>query len=236
MDKFLLDGAWKLYAISGEEHPILQPGDLAGCGVQGIDAQVPGNVELDLQRAGVPIPGLQPHPYHGSNIQELRRLESYDWWYEKEFELPELSLAGRIEIVFEGVDTLATIWINGENVGEMDNMLIPHRFDVTDYLSRSGKNHIFIHIRSAVNEARKFTYEPSMMSWEHRFEGLFLRKAPHMWGWDIMPRAVSAGIWRSVYLQEIPENRFDWIYYWTSAVLPSGAGPGGQVRSPHRQF
>ena len=61
------------------------------------------------------------------------------------------------------------------------------------------------------------------MSWEHRWEGLRLRKAPHVWGWDILPRAVSAGIWRSVRLEPISDDGFDWIYYWTREINPQFA-------------
>jgi beta-mannosidase len=54
-----------------------------------------------------------------------------------------------------------------------------------------------------------------MHSWEHRPEGLLIRKAPHMWGWDIMPRLVSAGIWRSVRLESVPRHAIDQLYCWT---------------------
>jgi len=57
-----------------------------------------------------------------------------------------------------------------------------------------------------LREAQQHQYDASVMSWERREEGVHIRKAPHVWGWDIMPRAVSAGIWRSARIQRFPEN------------------------------
>ena len=131
----------------------------------------------------------------------------------------------RHDLVFAGLDTLATVWLNGVEVGRSANMLIEHRFDVTDAL-RPGTNRIVVRLGSAVNHARQFSYDAASMSWEHREEGLFIRKAPHVWGWDIMPRAVSAGIWRSVWIEERPATAIEQLYYWTAGVNAEGATLG----------
>ena len=96
---------------------------------------------------------------------------------------------------------------------------------MTDAL-RPGTNRIVVRLGSAVNHARQFTYDAASMSWEHREEGLFIRKAPHVWGWDIMPRAVSAGIWRSVWIEERPATAIEQLYYWTAGVNHEGATLG----------
>ena len=66
---------------------------------------------------------------------------------------------------------------------------------------KKGKNEIAVRIRSAVNEARKYTYEPVEQALPVNHESLYVRKAAHMYGWDICPRVVSAGLWRSVDLE-----------------------------------
>jgi beta-mannosidase len=104
-------------------------------------------------------------------------------------------------------------------------MLIEYRFDVTAAL-RPGVNRVVVRLGSAVNHARRFQYDAVNMSWEQREEGLFLRKAPHVWGWDIMPRAVSAGIWRSVWLEERPATAIEQLYYWTADISNEGATLG----------
>jgi beta-mannosidase len=160
---------------------------------------MPGNVELDLQRAGV-----IPDPFYADHIRLLRPFEHYEWWYTCEFSVPETVAGQRWDLVCAGLDTLATIWVNGVEVGRASNMLIEHRFDVTGALRPGETNRIAVRLGSVVNHARRYRYDASTMSWEHREEGLFIRKAPHIWGWDIMSLAVSAGIWRSIWLEPRP--------------------------------
>ncbi len=211
MQSISLDGEWALYyfedgpGVETPEHP----------GAACLPAQVPGNVELDLQRAG-----LLPEPFYSTNTWLLRPCERYEWWYEREFELPLDWIGRRLELVFEGLDLLATVWLNGELLGRADNALIPWRFDASRAALPGESNHLVVRLAPVMQAAEGMAYEPGMLSWEHRFEGLFLRKAPHVWGWDILPRAVSAGIWRSVHLEVVPENRIEWIYYWTVSARP----------------
>jgi beta-mannosidase len=209
--RIYLDGDWFLYYFPEGEYVFDHPDQLLNSDLTPIPAQVPGNVELDLHRAGV-----IPDPFFGMTFQDLRVFEVYEWWYVREFQLDEDHIGKRYQLVLSGLDTFGEVWINGVKIGATDNMLIEHRFLLEDFYA--GTNQIAIRIQSAVNQARLHQYEPSMMSWENREEGLFIRKAPHMWGWDIMPRIVSAGIWRSVWLEICPEIGFDQIYYWTAAV------------------
>lgn len=204
-----LDGNWSLRWMPANSDPVLiPPPDLDT--IPSILAQVPGNVELDLVRAG-----MLPDPFTGSNILQLLPLENRDWWYVKRFRVPNEFFGKPSELVFDGLDTLATIWLNGKCIGQAENMLIPHRFETTTIIQPGSENTLIVRLNSAMAAAKSMNYEPGMMSWEHRPEGLRLRKAPHVWGWDILPRAVSAGIWRSVRLQEIPKNAIEGMYIWT---------------------
>lgn len=189
---------------------ITSPAELLKSKLIPIPATVPGNVELDLQRAGI-----LPDPFVGANIRLLRPLETHEWWYSREFYLPPELEGQRLELVFDGLDTFATIWINGQLAGQSADMLIQHRFDITSLVRAGETNQIVVRLASAIAEARRQTYDAGMLSWEHRWEGLYLRKAPHVWGWDILPRLVSAGIWRSVCLQMIQEHAIQQLYYWT---------------------
>ncbi|MBE0695562.1 MAG: glycoside hydrolase family 2 [Anaerolineaceae bacterium] len=123
-------------------------------------------------------------------------------------------------LVFEGLDTLAAVWLNGKQVGESDNMLIEQRFEVSSSMRPGEENWLVVRLGSALNHARQYEYDAITMSWEHREEGLYLRKAPHVWGWDIMPRAVSAGIWRPMRLESIPDTAIEQLYYHTIDVSP----------------
>ncbi len=213
-----LDGEWELFYAPQAERRISHPDELEAAGLSHVAARVPGNVELDLQRAGV-----IPDPFYADNIRLLRPFEYCEWWYAREFEAPEGPPLQRWDLTFDGLDTLATVWLNGVEVGRAANMLIEHRFDVTDALRPGRLNRIAVRLESALDYARRQSFDASCMSWEGRDECQPVRKPAHMWGWDIMPRAVSAGIWRSVRLEERPPDAIEQLYYWTMAVDGKGA-------------
>ena len=130
-----LDGAWDLsYFRQPETAPVRGLPVPAGIEVKEVAATVPGNCELDLVRAG-----LAPNPEIGTNSYAFRKWEGCQWLYAKTFTFhstPTPSLY-TYHIVFEGVDTFADVFLNGEKVGECANMLIPHRFDVTEMPGRN---------------------------------------------------------------------------------------------------
>jgi beta-mannosidase len=218
-----LDGDWQLSYFREGEHAIDHPDQLAAAGAPTIAARVPGNVELDLVRAGV-----LPDPFYAANIRLLRPFEFYEWWYAREFTLPADAAAQPWDLVCAGLDTIATIWINGVEVGRAANMLIEHRFDVSAALRPGQTNRIVIRLGSAINYARRFHYDAVTAGPEHRDEMVWLRKAAHMGGWDIMPRALGAGIWRSLWLEPRPATAIEQVYYWTSDIGPEGATLGAR--------
>ena len=152
-------------------------------------ATVPGNVEIDLHREG-----LIDDPMPPDTSDALRVFEAVDdWVYETTFDAPPVMEGGRTELVFDGIDTIADVILNGRPLMRCENMFIPHSADVTARLKAAG-NVLQVKIRSAVLHARQFDYKPSEMAREHRVESSFIRKARHMWGWDNAPRLVSAGL------------------------------------------
>jgi beta-mannosidase len=180
MERIDLNGEWQLsYRPQLERHINLHAVDFSKMPV--VPACVPGNVELDLIRAGV-LPELSV----GNNIYVLREYEAYEWWYRKRFTAPAIPDRHRAELVFEGLDCLAQVWLNGVPVGEAANMLITQRFDVTGAL-QAGENELVVRIRSAVLEGRQRQPAPFENAPASGFESLAVRKAPHMYGWDIMP-------------------------------------------------
>ena len=221
MIRISLDGDWQLAYFREGSLPICHPDDLMAADPAIVPARVPGNVELDLHRAGV-----IEDPFYACNALRLRPYEYYEWWYLRDFFVPPTLDPQAWDLVFAGLDTLATVWLNGTEVGRAANMLIEQRFAVTPALRSGETNRLVVRLGSPINHARRFHYDAAMVASEHRSERLFIRKAPHMWGWDIMPRAVSAGIWRSVWLEVRPETAIEQVYYWTVSASPSGATLG----------
>ncbi|MBK1877820.1 hypothetical protein JIN87_13160 [Pelagicoccus mobilis] len=203
MDRKHLDGSWKLQFgpqvnRASQSDTIQIPESF-----NGIAATVPGNVELDMIEAGLLPADLD----HSHNVYKLRELETHQWWYSRSFEVSENEWDDSTELVFEGIDTLASVWLNGVKIAQLENMLIAHRVPVGALL-RTGPNELVIAIDSTVLAAHEYEVEPGTWAMENNWESLHIRKAAHSFGWDIMPRIISAGIWRSVYLETLPKTRF----------------------------
>ncbi|NLC56301.1 MAG: glycoside hydrolase family 2 [Armatimonadetes bacterium] len=221
MTRLLLDGNWTLTHFREGSAAVAHPDELDRVGAETLAAQVPGNVELDLVRAGV-----LPDPFYGDNVHQLRPLEFHEWWYRRSFQAPELAPGQRAELVFEGLDCLATIWLNGVEVGRADNMLVAHRFDVTAALKPGAENALAVRLASTVNAARAYEPDPCEGHLTTNWELLSIRKAAHMGGWDIAPRVISAGIWRSVALEIHEPTEIVDLYYYTPAASDAAATLG----------
>src|SRR5208283_1731402 len=208
-----LCGEWKLYYGIHDKNAPQNPDELKKMNWPMISASVPGNIELDLLASG-----KIKNPEIGNNVYDLRKYEAYQWWYFRTFETPRHTAGERVEIVFEGLDCFGSVWLNNRLVGRTDNMLIDHRFDITDLLVPNGNNTIYVRIDPAVAEGQKYTNGVVGTRSDFSPEGVHVRKAAHMYGWDIMPRLVSAGLWREVGLEIKKSTRVNQIYWMTNTV------------------
>lgn len=191
-----LNGRWTLDYWEQPREAVLCPEQLKDIQYETIEATVPGDVILDLYAAG-----KIPNPELGSNVYLLRPYEGYQWRYSREFTTPSHTPDDYVTIDFDGIDTFAEIYLNGRHLGSTANMLIDHEFDITSYLNPIGQsNRLEVIIRSAVIEGRK-QIPPTISFNFAQMESHFARRAPHTYGWDIMPRLVSAGLWREVEIE-----------------------------------
>jgi beta-mannosidase len=209
-----LSGSWKLYSHPEDGAMPPDPAAMLAARWESIDATVPGNVELDIWKAG-----KGPDPFFGNAIYEYRKYEFYQWWFLRDFEAGELKAGGRYLLRFEGLDTFATVWLNGEELGSSEDMFVEQAFDATGRL-RPGKNSVAVRIRSAINEARRRDYPVNLFGEGRADEITWLRKPASSFGWDIAPRFPSAGMWRGVSLVWEAETRLREVYY---AVLSADA-------------
>ena len=185
MKTISLNGKWQLTG---------KPQDSAEENLITLVGSVPGCVQLDLSEQGY----LPKDIYMGENVVAAEKYESYEWWYERRFQAP--NERKNVFLVFEGVDCLAEYFLNGTKIGESDNMFIRHEFKVDDFL-KDGENALTVHIKSAVIESDNFDYTVKMLDIPVNSESRHIRKPPHSYGWDIMPRLVTAGLWRDTRLE-----------------------------------
>ena len=208
-----LNGTWTLDYWEQRRNPVMSPEDMRGIEYETIKTEVPGNVELDLLAAG-----LVENPEIGSNVYLLRPYEGYQWRYSRRFVSPERSEEDGVFLRFGGIDCYAEIFLNGKHIGSASNMLIDHEYDVTEILAASGmENLLEVYIRSSVIEGRKNI--PPIISYNFaQVESVYSRRAPHTYGWDIMPRLVSAGLWRDVTLEVRPPVHIVDAHWYTCDV------------------
>ncbi len=199
MKKISLNGIWSLKGKKQTENTdefITLP------------AEVPGCVQLDLSKNG----HLPENLYMGMNILENEKYEDYEWWYETTFTAPDEK--ENVYLVFEGVDCLAEYFLNGKKIGESDNMFITHEFKIDEFLV-AGENTLTVHLSSVTVAAEDKDYTLKVLNNPQNLESRHIRKTPHCYGWDIMPRAVTAGLWREVRLEVRDEIYFTQTFFKT---------------------
>lgn len=164
-------------------------------------AKVPGTIHTDLFENQ-----LIPNPFLGTNEKDLQWIEKENWEYETKFNLSKSELKNQnIDIIFEGLDTYATIYLNGTLLLETDNMFRTWQTSVKDKL-QIGENDLKIIFKSASKtgkeEAKKLPYTlPGD-------EKVFTRKAQYQYGWDWGPRFVTCGIYKPIKL-----------HFWNNAAI-----------------
>jgi len=159
-------------------------------------AQVPGSVHLDLLHNK-----LIPDPYYRDNEAKLQWIEDADWEYRTTLQAPPDLLARKnIDLVFEGLDAYAEVYLNDNLILTADNMFREWRVPVKPLL-QPGANQLRIVFPSPIKAAAKIAATDKWREQTHTAEKTYLRKAAYEYGWDWGPRFVTSGIWRPARLE-----------------------------------
>lgn len=160
-------------------------------------AHVPGSVYADLM-----ADGTMPDPFWRDNELDAFERMKKDYVYQHTFTVTEAQLAhAHVELVCEGLDTLAHVSLNGREIAFADNMHITWVWDVKEQL-HAGENTLEIRFNSPILYcAKKAEEAPGWESSDATPGFRHLRKAHCMFGWDWGPRLPDAGIWRPIFLR-----------------------------------
>ena len=118
------------------------------------------------------------------------------WVFRKEFDVsPTLLNKEHIEIIFEGLDTVAHVWLNEKLLGKPENMFIPHRFDIKPYLKRYG-NILYVKLVSALEHTGRLLHRYGQLGDCHSRDprSSYIRKAAYHFGSEYGPAPVGCGI------------------------------------------
>lgn len=160
-------------------------------------AHVPGSVYADLM-----ADGTMPNPFWRENELDAFERMKKDYVYQRTFTVSEAQLAhAHVELVCEGLDTLAHVSLNGREIAFANNMHITWVWDVKEQL-HAGENTLEIRFDSPILYcAKKAEEAPGWESSDATPGFRHLRKAHCMFGWDWGPRLPDAGIWRPIFLR-----------------------------------
>jgi len=160
-----------------------------------IPATVPGCVHLDLMAAG-----LIPDPYLGENERLVTWIGRTDWRYETTFAWDGSGADDHVDLVAHGLDTFATIELNGTVLARTQNMHRSYRIPVAALL-RVGENVLAVTFAASLTGAERASemLGPRPHVNAHPFNAV--RKMACNFGWDWGPDLVTAGIWRPLLLE-----------------------------------
>jgi beta-mannosidase len=168
-----------------------------------LPGRVPGGVHLDLMAAG-----RISDPFVGDEELRVGWVAERDWEYRREF-VVEAAVAAeeRVDLVFDGLDTLAEVSLNGAPLGSADNMFRTWRWDVAGLL-RHGSNELAVVFRSAVRRGAELDAKRPLDRPNETLAGApYLRKAPCHFGWDWGPKLPNVGFWQGVRLEAWSSGR-----------------------------
>jgi beta-mannosidase len=167
-------------------------------------ATVPGTVHTDLFNNR-----LIEDPFFGENEKQVQWIENEDWIYRTSFGVDRRLLeADRVDLVCEGLDTYADVFLNDSLILSACNMFRTWRVDVKDLLLPEG-NSLRVVLHSPIKEA-----QPLLESLPYQLpdDRAVTRKAPYQYGWDWGPRLVTSGIWKPVFLEAYNDIRLAGIF------------------------
>ncbi|KAJ8925684.1 hypothetical protein NQ315_009531 [Exocentrus adspersus] len=176
-----------------------------------LSATVPGGIYTDLMNNEV-ISNI----FYGYNDNATRWVPRTNWTYRRSFSVDEVLLSfDNINIVFDGLDTISTILINNETVGESKNMFVQYVFDIKKQL-KSGDNLIEVRFQSPIDAAEKLSAEQNKSyniplncppdAYRGECYVNMLRKMQASFSWDWGPAFPSVGIWKDVHIEAYNET------------------------------
>jgi len=171
---------------------------LASAEVAGwVDVSIPGDLYLALHAAG-----RLPDPFGDRTEPECEWVKDREWWWCADFDAPSLAANQRLVLNFEGLDTFATVWLNGKTLGSTDNMFRAWSFDIGQHVM-PGSNKLVV----SFTPTSTVVVDKTMPVWSIISDPIeetkrnFIRKAQFGWGWDWGPRLPTIGIWKPVMLR-----------------------------------
>ncbi len=174
-------------------------------------------------------------PFYRNNEKKLQWIEDENWEFQSTFDLDSVFFKRDfVYLNFEGLDTYADIYLNGEKLGAADNMFRSWRYDVKNKLKTKNNLLHLVFYSATKKDDRKMAELGYELPGGKR---VFTRKAQFHYGWDWGPRFVTTGIWKSVQLKSFDDAHFEDVYIQQKELTDESANIEAQLKinSQHYQ-
>lgn len=187
-----------------------------------IPAQVPGNIQADLEAAHT----LKPL-WYGAGDPRLAKVAQKDWWYRRDFVVPQAFEGKRVKLIFDGVDHACEVWLNGTRLGTQASMFRRFGFDVAGVINPGQANQLAVKISRMPDELVEI-----LVASDGKMSGVVdgkpgpyffvdginktrqihqdLKSATNF-GWDWGVNIYTLGIWKDVRLEVTGPARIEWV-------------------------
>jgi beta-mannosidase len=206
---------WKLKDFAPGEGVALGIYTTSPVGADWIDVDVPGDVHRALIATG-----RISDPFYDTNELACAWMEEREWWYRTTFiNSTPLQVDERLLLVFKGLDTFATLWLNGQELGRSANMFHEWVFDVSQKVLPGQENTLALCFHPPL-KAVEGKVAPSFgwLGMQDQVPKTLMRKAQFGYGWDWGPRLPTIGIWRPVELRRQRQAALDGLHFYTEAI------------------
>ena len=157
-----------------------------------MQVNIPSVIQADMYENG-----LIPHPYKSNIEPQLLWIPQHEWVYTLDFKAEDYILnEDVIELVFEGLDTYADVWMNGKKLLHSDNMFRTYSCNVKDIIEENNTIKVKFY---PFDKERDSLIETYRLRFPEKYA--VMRKAAYQNGWDWAPRYMNMGIWQPVYLK-----------------------------------
>lgn len=178
-----------------------EPGDDPSPDADWLPVTAPGDVYQALVAAG-----RLAHPFQGRGEAEAAWVRDRVWWWRAEFEAPASAPGEMVELVFDGLDTFAEVFLDGVSLGRADNMFVVWTFDLTGRVTPGQSHRLTVRFdppalacdRGPTPVWSAFTDRIS------RSKRNLMRKAQFGWGWDWGPDLPTVGVWKPARIEVRP--------------------------------
>ncbi|KAH8106015.1 glycoside hydrolase family 2 protein [Cristinia sonorae] len=186
-----INNAWQFTQIGGGNRDVVKEGEWLEV------TEFPTTVHVELLKAK-----KIPDPFVGLHEWDVQWIGEAEWAFRTEFIATEAELAtSAVDLVFDGLDTFASVLLNGKEILHTDNQFVAHRVSVKDVL-KVGPNELLVNFTSAFRKGREIEKQHEKYNlWNGDSSRLHVRKAQYNYGWDWGPVLMTVGPWKPIYLE-----------------------------------